>query len=571
MSTTAIVDEAPSVLLVEDNPGDVRIVEELLREAWETAGSIGHVSSVHEALESLADHEPACILLDLSLPDAQGLETLARVMEASQSVPIVVLTGTDDEEQAVQAVQEGAQDYLVKGKVDGEVLGRSIRYAIERKLAEVELSHQALHDPLTGLANRALLLERLEMALARRERHPGSVALLFLDIDHFKGINDTFGHEVGDRVLASIGERVRSALRPEDTASRFGGDEFVVLCEDLADEWHVVTIANRIMRSVAEPIPLDTGEIVVTTSIGIAAARGIGDRPEVLLRDADAAVYRAKELGRGRFEIFDQRMRARLLARSTTEGELRRAIDADQLRLYYQPLVAAADLRVERVEALVRWEHPQHGLLLPHAFIPIAEELGLIVDLGAWVLREACRQAVRWERAAPDRGPCCVAVNVSPRQLDHPEFEHDVLRILEETGAEPKSLWFEITETSFMDPAPAVLEMMARLREIGIHLAIDDFGTGFSSLTHLRQLSVDELKVDQTFIQGLGRNEDDASIVGAVVHLAHNMGLTAVAEGVETLDQSRRAQLIGCDLAQGFYYAPPAPASRLQDRYLHPA
>lgn len=252
-------------------------------------------------------------------------------------------------------------------------------------------------------------------------------------------------------------------------------------------------------------------------------------------------------------------------------GELRDAIESDQLRLYYQPLVAADDLRVERVEALVRWEHPRRGLLLPREFIPMVEELGLIVDLGAWVLREACRQIVRWERAAPDRGPCCVAVNVSPRQLDHPEFEHDVLRILDETGVEPKNLWFEITETSLMDPAPAVLEMLARLREIGIHLAIDDFGTGFSSLTHLRQLSIDELKVDQTFIQGLGRNEDDSSIVTAVVHLAHNMGLTAVAEGVETLDQSRRVQMIGCDLAQGFYYAPPAPASRLQERYLHPA
>jgi PAS domain S-box-containing protein len=293
--------------------------------------------------------------------------------------------------------------------------------------------------------------------------------------------------------------------------------------------------------------------------------------PEMLLRDADAAVYRAKELGRGRFEIFDQPMRARLLARSTTESELRHAIDADELVLHYQPLVAAADMRVERVEALVRWEHPERGLLLPRDFIPTAEELGLIVDLGAWVLREACQQTVRWERAAPDQGPCSVAVNVSPRQLDHPDFEHDVLRILEETGAEPKNLWFEITETSLMDPAPTVLEMLGRMREIGIHLAIDDFGTGFSSLSHLRQLRIDELKVDQIFIQGLGRNEDDSAIVAAVVHLAHNMGLTAVAEGVETLDQSRRVQLIGCDLAQGFYYAPPGPASSLQDRYLHQA
>jgi predicted signal transduction protein with EAL and GGDEF domain len=372
-------------------------------------------------------------------------------------------------------------------------------------------------------------------------------------------------------VLATVGERVRTALRPEDTASRFGGDEFVVLCEDLADEWHVVAIANRILRAVAKPIPLETGEIVITTSIGIAAARGVGDRPEMLLRDADAAVYRAKELGRDRFEIFDQPMRARLLARSATESELRHAIEADELVLHYQPLVAAADMRVERVEALVRWEHPERGLLLPRDFIPTAEELGLIVDLGQWVLREACQQTVRWERAAPDQGPCSVAVNVSPRQLDHPDFEHDVLRILNETGAEPKNLWFEITETSLMDPAPTVLEMLGRMREIGIHLAIDDFGTGFSSLSHLRRLSIDELKVDQIFIQGLGRNEDDSSIVAAVVHLAHDMGLTAVAEGVETLDQARRVQLTGCDLAQGFYYAPPAPAASLQDRYLHQA
>ncbi|HEX2460329.1 MAG TPA: diguanylate cyclase, partial [Vicinamibacterales bacterium] len=233
MSPTAAIDEAPSILLVEDNPGDVRLVEELLRAAWVVPGSINHVSSVEDAIGRVAKDVPACILLDLSLPDAHGLGTLERVRDAHPSVPIVVLTGTDDEAQAVQAVQEGAQDYLIKGQVDGHLLGRAIRYAIERKFAEVQLSHQALHDPLTGLANRALLMERLAQALARTERRPSSVAVLFLDIDCFKTINDNFGHEVGDSVLACIGDRLRKALRPEDMASRFGGDEFVVLCEDL--------------------------------------------------------------------------------------------------------------------------------------------------------------------------------------------------------------------------------------------------------------------------------------------------------------------------------------------------
>jgi diguanylate cyclase (GGDEF)-like protein len=561
MSPIAAIDETPSILLVEDNPGDVRLVEELLREAWLVTGSINHVSSVEDAIGRVAKDVPACILLDLSLPDAQGLGTLERVRDAYPSVPIVVLTGTDDEAQAVQAVQEGAQDYLVKGQVDGHLLGRAIRYAIERKFAEVQLSHQALHDPLTGLANRALLMERLAQALARTERRPSSVAVLFLDIDRFKTINDNFGHEVGDSVLACIGDRLRKALRPEDVASRFGGDEFVVLCEDLEDDRHVVTIANRIGRSISEPISLEAGEVVVTTSIGIAAARGIADRPEVLLRDADAAVYRAKERGRDRLEFFDQRMRARLLSRSRRETELRHAIDAGELRLHYQPLVVMDDLRVERVEALVRWEHPRRGLLLPREFIPVAEETGFIVDLGSWVLREACCQTVRWEHAFPDQRSTSIAVNVSPRQLDHPDFEDTVWQIVEETGAEPKNLWFEITETAFMDPAPPVLEMLGRLRELGIHLAIDDFGTGYSSLSHLRQFRIDELKVDQTFVQGLERDAEDSSIVAAVVNLAHNLGLSAVAEGVETAEQSRRVQLVGCDLAQGFYFAAPEPAS----------
>jgi diguanylate cyclase (GGDEF)-like protein len=563
MSAIPAIDEAPSILLVEDNPGDVRLVEELLRAAWVVAGSINHVSSVEDAIRRVAKDVPACILLDLSLPDAQGLGTLERVRDAHPSVPIVVLTGTDDEAQAVQAVQEGAQDYLIKGQVDGHLLGRAIRYAIERKFAEVQLSHQALHDPLTGLANRALLMERLAQALARTERRPSSVAVLFLDIDRFKTINDNFGHEVGDSVLACIGDRLRKALRPEDMASRFGGDEFVVLCEDLEDDRHVVTIAKRIGRSISEPISLEAGEVVVTTSIGIAAARGIGDQPEVLLRDADAAVYRAKDRGRDRFEFCDQRMRARLLRRSRRESELRHAIDAGELRLYYQPLVVVDDLRVRRVEALVRWEHPRLGLLLPREFIPVAEETGFIVDLGSWVLREACCQAVRWEHASPDQRSISIAVNVSPRQLDHPDFEDTVWQIVEETGAEPKNLWFEITETAFMDPAPPVLEMLGRLRELGIHLAIDDFGTGYSSLAALHRLPVDAVKIDRSFVTSAGEDGSDA-IVRAIVALAASLSIDVIAEGIERPEQRDRLRALGCRYGQGFLFSRPLASDEME-------
>jgi EAL domain-containing protein (putative c-di-GMP-specific phosphodiesterase class I) len=264
-------------------------------------------------------------------------------------------------------------------------------------------------------------------------------------------------------------------------------------------------------------------------------------------------------------------MRARSLARMRMKSELQSAIETDQLLLLYQPLVSMDDRRIERVEALVRWEHPGRGLLAPSEFIPLAEESGLIWDLGSWVLRDACRQSVRWEHALPDRRAIPIAVNLSPRQLAHPDFEDTVHEILDETGAEPKHLSFEITETAFMDPAPAVLEILHRLREIGIHLAIDDFGTGFSSLSHLKQFRVDELKVDRSFVRGLGRDVEDSSIVAAVVNLAHSLGLSATAEGVETAEQVERLRSLDCDVAQGFYFAHPEPASRIHELFLQPA
>jgi diguanylate cyclase (GGDEF)-like protein/PAS domain S-box-containing protein len=453
------------------------------------------------------------------------------------------------------------------GMPQGRLITCIISDITERKRTEEDLARRALHDPLTDLSNRTLFMDKLSQALSRCERQGTLVAVLFLDLDHFKIINDSLGHEVGDTVLVQMAARLRAALRPQDTASRFGGDEFVILLEDMEGEQHAIDIAERLARAVAEPIGLEAGEVVVTTSIGIAIAKGTADRPEAVVRDADAAAYRAKERGRARWEFFDHEMRRRADKRLRTENELRRGIESGHLVLHFQPLVSLDDEQVRSVEALVRWNHPQRGLLPPEEFIPVAEETGLIGPLGSWVLEEACRQAATWSPSAQPGDAPAITVNLSARQLVRADFEDTVARILEETSLDSTRLTFEITETVLMERAPSILGVLGRLREIGVHLAIDDFGTGYSSLTYLKRFPVDALKVDRSFVDGLGRDPEDSAIVAAVVHLAHARGLSAIAEGVETKKQLKQLRSVGCDLAQGYYFARPQPADDLAEMF----
>jgi diguanylate cyclase (GGDEF)-like protein/PAS domain S-box-containing protein len=449
--------------------------------------------------------------------------------------------------------------------------GRLVTYIIsditQRKRAEDALAHRALHDPLTDLCNRTLFMDKLRQALARSQRHGNLVAVLFLDLDHFKVVNDSLGHDAGDTVLVRMAARLRAALRPEDTASRFGGDEFVILLEDIDGQRQAIDIAGRLSRAVAEPIELEAGEIVVTTSVGIAMARGTAESPEAVVRDADAAVFRAKERGRARYELFDHEMRRRADRRLRTESELRRAIESGDLVLHFQPLVRLDDERITSLEALVRWNHAERGLLPPEEFIPVAEETGLIGPLGSWVLEEACRQAGGWFPSARAEDAPAVTVNISAGQLARPDFEDTVVRILAETRLDPTRLTFEITETILMERAPSILDVLGRLREIGVHLAIDDFGTGYASLNYLKQFPVDALKVDRSFVDGLGRDPEDSAIVAAVVGLAHARGLSAIAEGVETRQQLEQLRRVGCDLGQGFYFARPQPAKDLAELF----
>jgi diguanylate cyclase (GGDEF)-like protein len=434
--------------------------------------------------------------------------------------------------------------------------------------------YRALHDPLTGLANRGLLMEQLGQALTRARRRPGSVAVLFLDLDRFKVLNDSLGHAVGDELLVEVARRLERVMRSADTVARLGGDEFVVLAEDVAGVDEALALARRLRESVAVPIAVGAGQqVVVTASVGIAlsapggedgddpASSVVAATPSSLLWDADVAMYRAKDSGRDRVQLFEDGLRAGSLGRFQSETMLRRALDQDGLRLHYQPLVDLATGRLAGAEGLVRLQDPDRGLIPPAEFIPVAEETGLVVPLGAWVVAEGAAQAAAWQSLQPaDAPPMVVSINLSGRQLSTPGFAFKVGSAIARSGADPSHLCFEVTENTLLDAHGGSVATLEELKALGVRLAIDDFGTGHSSLTWLRRIPADFLKVDRTFVAGLGVHPGDTAIVRAVLDLGQALGLTTVAEGVETPEQLAALRELGCDWAQGFHLAEPGPA-----------
>jgi diguanylate cyclase (GGDEF)-like protein/PAS domain S-box-containing protein len=433
------------------------------------------------------------------------------------------------------------------------------RDVTERKRFETDLAHQATHDPLTGLPNRALLLDHLELELARAEREGRLVALLFLDLDRFKQVNDTLGHDAGDELLSQAAQRISGVVRPADTVARMGGDEFVILCGDVEDQDHAASVAHRVAATIeSRPFHVGGTDLTITSSIGIALSSG-HVHPEAILRDADAAMYRAKDLGRARLEIYDESMRRLTEHRLELSEELATSIENGEIVVRFQPVVDLSTGRVTSVEALARWAHPTRGLMVPHDFIGLAEETGLIVGLGLRVLSTACEYGHRWEERFGLDAPR-VHVNLSARQLTTSNLPILVQGVLDGSGLTPSKLCLEITESVLMDDASAVIDTLWELKAIGVALAIDDFGTGYSSLSYLRRFPVDVLKVDQSFVSGLGPDPEDSTIVAAIVNLANTLDLEAIAEGVETFDQVERLRGLGCQLAQGYYFARPGEA-----------
>jgi diguanylate cyclase (GGDEF)-like protein/PAS domain S-box-containing protein len=438
----------------------------------------------------------------------------------------------------------------------------------ERRALRESLAHAAMHDRLTDLPNRELFKDRLQSALNRTGRHDTRVAVIFLDLDRFKFVNDSLGHDMGDKLICSVAQRLRSSVRPSDTVARFGGDEFTILCEEISSETFAVDLARRIVAGLDEPIEIQGSELFVTASAGVAVG-ALPDSPEQLIRQADSAMYQAKDRGRSRIVLFDENIDTSSASRLGLLNELHLALIEEQFEVHYQPFVDLNNTEIVGVEALVRWKHPSEGVLLPGHFIPLAEETGLIVPIGNWVLREACRQMARWRRRSRECGTdewrLNVAVNVSPRQLADPGFSSVVVDSLADSGLDPDALWIEITEgTLLLDPEQTIVTLRA-LRDKGVHVTVDDFGIGFSSLSYLRRLPVECLKIDRTFVEGLGLHPESDAIVKAVIALSVSLGLGCIAEGIETPDQAIAIKKLGCRLAQGYLFGRPLPARELGD------
>jgi len=433
----------------------------------------------------------------------------------------------------------------------------------DRKRMEAELERLALYDSLTGLPNRALFTDRLDQAISHRARTQ-AIAVYFLDVDRFKRINDSLGHAAGDEVLREVAARVQRMLRPEDTVARFGGDEFTVLCDSIGGVLEAVGVADRLQREIAQPLRAGGAELRLSASIGIALADpGEEADPSRLVEDADAAMYRAKERGGARTELFDMAMRERAVDALSIEQELSRGLERGELRLYYQPLVSLSSGEMVGAEALIRWEHPERGLLTPDKFLPIAEESGLIVQLGAWAVGEACRRLRDWDRSNGDDSNFSLAVNLSARELTHPDVVPTVLNAVRRSALDPHRLTIEVTESTAMADRDSGFRALRELHDAGVRIAIDDFGTGYSSLDHLREMPADILKIDRSFVAGMSANSPDTALVAAAIAMGRALEMEVVAEGIETNEQVADLRELGCPLGQGFLFARPLPPEEI--------
>jgi len=526
---------------------------------WNRQAELMFGWSRHEVLgRSITDFLVPARLRERARRDLEAATGAARGMRRSSPRHLLLLHREGHE------VHVSGSAYVV-GAGPGLRIGGFLRDQGEARATEEALAHAYLHDALTGLPNRTLFTYRLAYALAKGKSAPGSVAVLVLDLDRFKAINDGLGHEVGDEALVAVAGRLVAADGTAEVIARLGGDEFLVLFDAPDAEREAVAFAQRALHALAAPIVAGGREVFLTASVGVACTSPRVHEATALLSNADAAMYQAKERGGGTVEVFGEAMRVEVLDRMDTEHSLHRALERSELRLYYQPVVDIGASRAVGVEALLRWEHPEQGLVGPNRFIPVAEESGLIIPIGAWVLHEACSQLSTWHASRWSGPRGSVEVNLSARQIDHPEIVTTVERILDATGLPPANLTLEITESALMNDAASALRVLRALKELGVMLAIDDFGTGYSSLSHLQRFPLDILKIDKSFVDELGDDRGGTEIVAAIVTLAHALELEVIAEGVETERQLDALRRLGCDLAQGYLFSRPVPAHQLVD------
>ncbi len=546
------------VLILEDCALDAELMLDHLREAgFDPQSRIVDTESAY-----LAHLDPTLdlVLSDFSMPQFDARRALQLLKARGLEVPFIIVSGHIGEDVAVQCMREGASDYLLKdrlarlGPAVAQVLERT-HLLVEKREAEARLLHEAFYDALTGLPNRALLLERLGHVVLRRQREPAyAFSVFFLKLDGFDVVNDSLGHPAGDRLLIEIGQRLVSHVRAGDTVARLGGSEFAVLLDNLKTVNNTAHVASRIQDALAQPFTEDGREVFLTASIGSTSSTTGYDRAEEVLRDASVAMCHAKGLGKACFVMFDTAMHTHAMARLELEAALHRAVERQEFRLFYQPIVSLKTGWIAGFEALLRWEHPERGLVAPDEFIAVAEDLGLIIPIGQWALHEACRQLRAWQREFVDLQPLTVSVNLSGRQFSHAELLTVIDHTLIETGLEASSLKLEITESVMMDNTELSAAILLDLKARHIDTCMDDFGTGYSSLSFLQQYAVDILKIDQSFM-GLGK--ESVAIVRTIVTLAHNLGKQVIAEGVETPGQVALLRSLHCEYGQGYFFSKP--------------
>ena len=543
------------LLLVEDNPADADFLAASLRRQRAGDIQIVNVPTLAEAISQLGLDKFDVVLLDLHLPDGSGLQCLDAIQAVDNEIPIVVLSGQDDEEFAVSVLNKGAQDYLVKWEGQGHSILRSIRYAMERKKADLRLTYLAQYDPLTGIPNRQFFNDQLTRATARARRDARKVTLLYLDLDAFKVVNDTLGHDAGDQLLQEVAERIRRSVRAGDVVARLGGDEFAVLLEGLAGPRDVEAMANGLLETISKPYYIADRQLSITASIGITVYPSDNADTQMLLKNADIAMYQAKDCGRNNFKFFHQAMHESLMEYHELERDIREALQLGQFHLAYQPKVNVHINQLQGLEALLRWNSPSRGTVSPNDFIAVAEESGHIIPLGYWVLHEVCRTINCWREKGLTLVP--VSVNVSARQFQQPDFHRRIADVLDKHDIDPSLIEIELTEGLMMEDTEAAQRELAQLKKIGLRISIDDFGTGYSCLSYLRRFPIDVLKIDRSFVKEIGTSRDGESIIDAIISLAKSLRLETVAEGVETPAQLNYLLDHGCHVVQGFLFGKP--------------
>ncbi|MDA0737637.1 MAG: EAL domain-containing protein [Nitrospirae bacterium] len=562
------------VLLVNSREEDCISTKKLLTDSAEQQFVLEWESGYEGALETIRRNVHDVYLVDSELGERSGLELIREAIYNGCKAPLILLTEQANHGVDTEAIKAGAADSLVKDQINAILLERSIRYAIERKRADERMAFLAQYDSLTGLANRSLFKELLGLALARAERNGKHVALMFLDLDRFKIINDSLGHDGGDQVLKVVAERLRSRMRKSDTVARLGGDEFTVILEGIGTVQDATNVAQELLDIVAQPIMVQDQELFVTPSIGIAIHPQYGKDSETLIKNADMAMYRAKRQGRNTYRFYTTTMEGNGKASQhlAMETNLRHALDREEFLLHYQPLIDMKSGRVIALEALLRWCHPERGLILPEEFIPLAEENGMIVPIGEWVMATACQQNKEWQEAGLPL--TSVSVNLSARQFRQKSFVGKVASILAQSKLDPQFLELELTESLLFESNGASTNRLKELKALGLNISIDDFGTGYSSLSYLKCFPIDTLKIDRSFVGDIPSNEGDSAIASGMIALAHGLHMKVTAEGVETQAQWDFLRERGCDAIQGFLMSPAVAPEEVttcfQNRWLEP-